>query len=82
VRHRDAAAIEVREDVEAASDRETQARFAGTAWLDCNSWYRDEHGRIVTNWPGYMREYERRTQTLDPDEYRFVPKPALVPVAG
>ena len=33
-------------------------RFAGTAWTQCDSWYRDEHGRIITNWPGYMREYE------------------------
>ena len=82
VRDRGAAAIEVRADVEAASDRETQAGFAGTAWLDCNSWYRDEGGRIVTNWPRYMRDYERRTEKLDPDEYRLVPKPALVPVAG
>ncbi len=81
-RNRGAAGIEVRADVEAISDRETQAGFAGTAWLDCNSWYRDEHGRIVTNWPRYMRDYERRTRVLDPDEYEFVPKPALVPVAG
>ena len=24
---------------------------------ECDSWYRDEQGRIVANWPGYMREY-------------------------
>ena len=41
VRGRGAAAIDVRESVEAASDRELQARFAGTAWLACDSWYRD-----------------------------------------
>ncbi len=63
--------VEVRPDVEAASDRELQARFAGTAWTACDSWYRDENGRIVANWPGYMREYVQRTQILDPDEYVF-----------
>jgi cation diffusion facilitator CzcD-associated flavoprotein CzcO len=63
--------VEVRPDVEAASDRELQARFAGTAWTACDSWYRDENGRIVTNWPGYMREYIERTRSLDPDEYVF-----------
>lgn len=63
--------IEVRADVEAASDRELQSRFAGTAWLDCNSWYRDEGGRIVANWPGYMDEYVERTRTLDPAEYEL-----------
>jgi cation diffusion facilitator CzcD-associated flavoprotein CzcO len=63
--------VEVRADVEAASDQELQSRFAGTAWTACNSWYQDEDGRIVANWPGYMREYVNRTRTLDPSEYEF-----------
>jgi cation diffusion facilitator CzcD-associated flavoprotein CzcO len=63
--------LDVRSEVEAASDRETQARFAGTAWTDCDSWYRDAQGRIVANWPGYMREYLERTRTFDPSEYVF-----------
>jgi cation diffusion facilitator CzcD-associated flavoprotein CzcO len=80
LRTRAAAAIEVRAEVEAASDRALQARFAGTAWTECDSWYRDEHGRIVTNWPGYMREYLEQTRQLDPAEYSFAPlaKPATV----
>jgi cation diffusion facilitator CzcD-associated flavoprotein CzcO len=72
---RAAGALEVREDVEAASDRALQARFAGTAWLECNSWYRDEQGRIVANWPGYMRDYLQSTQTLDPAQFHFAPLP-------
>jgi cation diffusion facilitator CzcD-associated flavoprotein CzcO len=76
LRARDVGAIEVRAEVEAASDRELQARFAGTAWTRCDSWYRDERGRIVTNWPGYMREYLQRTATLDASEFRFAPLPA------
>lgn len=80
VRSRRAAAIEVRPEVEAASDRETQARFQGTAWTQCNSWYRDERGRVVTNWPGYMREYEQRTRVLDPAEYALVPQPDRAPL--
>jgi cation diffusion facilitator CzcD-associated flavoprotein CzcO len=63
--------LDVRPDVEAASDRELQARFAGTAWTGCDSWYRDRHGRIVTNWPGYMREYLERTRTFAAAEYVF-----------
>jgi cation diffusion facilitator CzcD-associated flavoprotein CzcO len=80
---RRARAIEVRAEVEYASDRELQARFAGTAWTQCDSWYRDENGRIVTNWPGYMREYLERTARLDAAEYRFapLPKPATVVTA-
>ena len=68
---RGAAAIEVRAEVEQASDRALQARFAGTAWTGCDSWYRDESGRIVANWPGYMREYLEQTRALDPREYSF-----------
>lgn len=72
VRDRGAAAIDVRSEVAAASDREVQSRFAGTAWTRCNSWYRDRSGRVVANWPGYMREYVAKTKTLNPDEYTFV----------
>jgi cation diffusion facilitator CzcD-associated flavoprotein CzcO len=31
---------------------------------------RDEHGRITTNWPGFMHEYAERTRTLEPSEFR------------
>ncbi|MCW3040844.1 MAG: monooxygenase [Solirubrobacterales bacterium] len=72
VRERGAGAIDVREDVEQASDRALQTRFAGTAWTLCDSWYRTEEGRIVANWPGYMREYEAATAEVDPDEFLFV----------
>jgi cation diffusion facilitator CzcD-associated flavoprotein CzcO len=71
MRLRGARAVEVRAEVEQASDRELQARFAGTAWTRCDSWYRDDSGRIVANWPGYMREYLQQTRALDPGEYRF-----------
>ncbi len=73
---RGAAAIEVRAEVEACSNRELQSRFAGTAWLECNSWYRvGGEGRIVANWPGSMRDYERSVARLDPAEFELVPGP-------
>jgi cation diffusion facilitator CzcD-associated flavoprotein CzcO len=72
VRDRAAAAIDVRPEVEAASDRALQARFAGTAWTRCESWYRDDSGRIVTNWPGYMHEYVESTRVLDPGQFTFL----------
>jgi cation diffusion facilitator CzcD-associated flavoprotein CzcO len=68
---RRARSVEVRAEVEHASDRALQERFAGTAWTRCDSWYRDESGRIVANWPGYMREYFEQTRTFDPREYVF-----------
>ncbi len=72
IRDAGAAAITVRPEVEAASDREVQARFAGTAWTQCDSWYRNESGRIIANWPGYMREYAARSEWLDPDEFELI----------
>jgi cation diffusion facilitator CzcD-associated flavoprotein CzcO len=75
LRTRGAGAIDVRPEVEAASDRALQARFAGTAWTQCDSWYRNERGRIVANWPGYMREYIEQTSKLDVEEYRFLTLP-------
>lgn len=65
-------ALEVRPEVEAASDRELQSRFKGTAWVLCESWYREGgDGRIVANWPGYMRESQQAVTRLDPSEYEF-----------
>jgi cation diffusion facilitator CzcD-associated flavoprotein CzcO len=77
-RARGGAAVDVRPEVEAASDREVQERFGGTAWTQCDSWYRDDEGRIVANWPGYMREYEQRTKVFDPSEYSFIAAPERV----
>jgi cation diffusion facilitator CzcD-associated flavoprotein CzcO len=77
---RRAGAIEVRTEVEAASDRALQARFAGTAWTGCDSWYRDASGRIVANWPGYMRDYLEQTRELDVAEFDFIELPERAPL--
>jgi cation diffusion facilitator CzcD-associated flavoprotein CzcO len=77
-----AAAIDVRPEVEAASDQALQARFVGTAWTACDSWYRTADGRIVTNWPGYMSEYGDRLRRLEPGEFRLVPAPERAPDAA
>ncbi|HEX4225364.1 MAG TPA: NAD(P)/FAD-dependent oxidoreductase [Pseudonocardiaceae bacterium] len=72
VRERAVAAVDVRAETMAASTDAVQRRFAGTAWLSCQSWYRDASGRIVTNWPGYMREYGNATSRLDPAEFTLI----------
>jgi cation diffusion facilitator CzcD-associated flavoprotein CzcO len=71
LRARRAASLQVRPEVEAASDRSVQERFAGTAWTQCDSWYRDRTGRIVTNWPGYMTDYAERVRVFNPAEFSF-----------
>ena len=74
VRETGSAAIDVRPEVEEASDKATQARFRGTAWTGCDSWYRNGDGRIIANWPGYMGEYAKATETLDPAEFTLLPR--------
>jgi cation diffusion facilitator CzcD-associated flavoprotein CzcO len=73
--------LDVRPEVEAASNRELQARFAGTAWIDCHSWYQDDRGRIVANWPGYMREYLNATRRFQEADFQFTRAPAPAPSA-
>ncbi|MGI5341100.1 flavin-containing monooxygenase [Streptomyces sp. CA-181903] len=70
-----AAAVEVRAEAEEAGVRELRARFTGTAWDTCDSWYRDEAGRHIVNWPGTMAEYARRTRRPDPADLRFTSRP-------
>ena len=74
------AAVEVREEVESASDRAVQERFGGTAWTQCDSWYRDDTGRIVANWPGFMHEYLRETERFDRSEYLLLRPADRTPV--
>ena len=76
VAERRAAAIDVRPEVEAASDADVQGAFAGTAWTRCDSWYRTPDGRIVANWPYYMRDYFERTRTFEPGEFELLEKAA------
>jgi cation diffusion facilitator CzcD-associated flavoprotein CzcO len=75
LRRTGAAAVDVRPEVEAASDAETQRRLQHSIWTACQSWYREEDGRIVNNWPGYMKEYVDATRALDPAQYDLVPPP-------
>ncbi|WP_405871837.1 flavin-containing monooxygenase [Streptomyces sp. NBC_00005] len=67
-----AAALDVRPQVQEAGLNAVRARFEGTAWTQCSSWYRTPDGRNVANWPGYMGEYAARTRRPTPSEFRFI----------
>jgi cation diffusion facilitator CzcD-associated flavoprotein CzcO len=62
--------VDVRVEVADRFDEEMQRRLARSVWSTCGSWYRDESGRIATNWPGLVTEYHQRTKVLDPTDYR------------
>ena len=77
MRDRGAAAIDVRPEVEAASDRERAGALRGHG-VDALRLLvpRRPDGRIVANWPGYMREYFERTRELDPAEFELLERAA------
>ncbi|MFG1641196.1 flavin-containing monooxygenase [Amycolatopsis sp. NPDC049252] len=64
--------LDVHPEVEARYDDEVQARLGRSVWSACTSWYRQADGRVTTNWPGLVTEYDRRTRRLDPADFRVV----------
>jgi cation diffusion facilitator CzcD-associated flavoprotein CzcO len=67
-----ARAFEVRPAVEAAYDAEVQGRLDEGVWTDCDSWYRTASGRVTTNWPGLVHEYQRRTRVAVLADYEEI----------
>jgi cation diffusion facilitator CzcD-associated flavoprotein CzcO len=55
--------IEVRADVAEAYDREMQDRLGESVWAGCDNWYHDG-GKITTNWPGLVGEYQHRLASV------------------
>jgi cation diffusion facilitator CzcD-associated flavoprotein CzcO len=63
--------VEVKPEVQARYNEDLQAAIASvSAWqADCHGYYRSESGRIVTQWPFTMTEYDERTRVLDEDAF-------------
>jgi cation diffusion facilitator CzcD-associated flavoprotein CzcO len=67
-----ARAFEVRRDVEEAYDAAIQSRLDSGVWTTCDSWYRTASGRVATNWPGLVHEYQHRTRIAALEDYHEV----------
>lgn len=65
------ARVEVKPEAQARYNDELQAAIASvSAWqADCHGYYRSDSGRIVTQWPFTMTEYDERTRVLDEDAF-------------
>ena len=59
--------VDVKPAVQARYNDEVQEAIAGVnVWqADCHGYYRSENGRIVTQWPYSMIEFDERTRVLD-----------------
>ena len=66
--------MNVRPDVQKTFNAEQQAMLATTvqARPDCFTYYKDENGRITTNWPGYATEYMLRTRAVRARDFELV----------
>lgn len=55
-------------------EREHQAALADLVFsADCQSWYKDDGGRITNNWAHDTHEYVRRTRRVDLRDYELLP---------
>jgi cation diffusion facilitator CzcD-associated flavoprotein CzcO len=72
----DLAWVDVRPEAEAAYNLEVDRAVASIdVWqAGCNDYYRTPSGRVVTQWPFPMTEFQRRTETIDPAAYEVVPR--------
>jgi cation diffusion facilitator CzcD-associated flavoprotein CzcO len=66
--------VEVTDQAMEAFDAEILEATARTVWdEDCQSWYKNDAGRITNNWPDYTINYARRMRRPDLDEWRLEP---------
>ncbi len=65
--------MQVRESAQARHNRRVQRRMHATLLVDpgCNSYYKNAAGKVVTQWPGFMSTYKRKTARVRRGDYRF-----------
>ena len=64
--------VAVRREAEERYDQEIQGRLADSVWVSCDNWYHQNGGRISTNWPGQVKEYQERCAHLDLADFELV----------
>ena len=62
----------MRREAEQRFDDEIQGGSAHSVWSTCTNWYHEDGGRITTNWPGQVAEYQRRCAELDVTDFQTV----------
>jgi hypothetical protein len=72
LRTRNAAALDVRADVQAEFNEKLQRRMKRTVWsTGCRSWYLDANGKNTALWPGFTFDFRRKTYRIEPRRYRI-----------
>ena len=66
--------MELRQDAMAQFGKYLHARLKSSVWeANCDSWYKNEAGRVVNNWPDFTFRYARATAQCRADDYQFYP---------
>jgi len=53
-----------------------KARLSTSVWeKECDSWYKNEAGKVTNNWPDFTYIYEQATKKIDLDDYDISPAP-------
>lgn len=75
LRKSNAGVIEVREERAADYNQRLQKALRRTVWYgSCNSWYRNEAGRIVNNWPHSTPGYWLHMRGFRPQDFSLQPR--------
>lgn len=68
----DVRALNVRQVAQRQYNEQLQARLRQSIWQSgCKSWYVNEQGKNVANWPGFTVEYRWRTNSPDWADYEM-----------
>lgn len=68
-----AAAIDVSEHAMSEYNAALQRDAGETVWVtDCDSWYKDDAGRLTNNWPDFSVRYWSRMRRVDLDDYELI----------
>jgi len=75
MRDRNLASLDVRPDIQADYNAWVQTRMEKRVWVaDCSSWYKNDSGKVVNNWPGSTIDYWRKCRRPDLDAFTSYPR--------
>lgn len=70
---RGAKAVDVKPEAMSKYNTQLQDELGNTIWAaGCDSWYKNDAGKIVNNWSGYALGYRKETRKLSFDDYELI----------
>jgi hypothetical protein len=73
MRDEDVAAIDLHRHEQDRFNRRIQKRMGKRVWVtDCQSWYKNESGKVVNNWPGSTVDYWWKCRRIDLGRYELL----------